>query len=84
MAGTTHFGGKLQRPANTCQHLPTPAIRCQHLQRAAIRCKDLQRPAKRCETVQTPARLQSAAKRFQSFSFQRQEISQILAKLAAR
>ena len=58
LAGTTHFGGKLQRPANTCKHLQTPANTCKHLQRPAKTCKDLQRPAKSfkgCKTLQNTA-----------------------------
>ncbi len=71
MAGTTRFGGKLQRPANTCQHLPTPANTCKELQSAANTCKELQSAAKTCKDLQNAAKrckplrdLQSAAKGF--------------------
>ncbi len=46
--------------AKSCQHLPTPAKTCEGLRNAAKPFKPLRD-------------LQSAAKRFQSFSFQQQE-----------
>jgi len=49
--------------AKSCQHLPTPAKTCEGLRNAA-------KPFKPLRDLQIP---QSAAKRFQSLSFQQQE-----------